>query len=194
MPAFIATDMTLRPATRDDGLPLARLAVLASEGLTSYLWARAEPGADPLAVGTARAARDEGAFSWRNATLVEVGGVVAGGLLTWRIPDAPEPLDGLPPMFRPLQALENRAPGSQYVNMLATFEAFRGRGVGTALLAEAARLGRDAAGGMSLIVADGNAPARRLYRAVGYDEVASEPIVREGWTCDSEAWILMVRR
>ncbi len=193
MPGLFATDGTLRPATRDDALHLARLAVLASEGLTAYLWERSEPGADPLAVGAARAARGEGAFSWRNSTIAEVGGVVAGALVTWRLPDAPEPLEGLPSLFRPFQALENRAPGSQYVNMLATYEGFRGRGVGTALLAEAARLGRDAAGGMSLIVADRNVPARRLYRALGYGEVASEPMVREDWVCDSEAWILMVR-
>ena len=47
----------------------------------------------PFAVGTRRAARDEGAFSWRNAVIAELGGAVAGGLVAYRIGDAPEPLD-----------------------------------------------------------------------------------------------------
>ena len=52
-----------------DAADLARLVDLAGEGLPSYLWARmAEPGEDAFAVGERRrAARDEGAFSWRNA-------------------------------------------------------------------------------------------------------------------------------
>ena len=138
----------LRPARPGDAADLARLVELASEGLAGYLWARmAAPGED--AAGRrrpARAARDEGAFSWRNAVMAEIGGAVAGGLVTYRIGEAPEPLDALPAMFRPLQALENRAPGTQYVNVLATYPAFRRRGVARALLAEAERRGRARAG------------------------------------------------
>ena len=48
----------------------------------------------------------------------------------------------LPAVFRPLQALENRALGTQYVNVLATYPEFRRRGVATRLLDEAERQGR----------------------------------------------------
>ena len=99
-----------------------------------------------MALGARRAARDEGAFSWRNAVMAEVGG-------RWRAGSSPtasatrrEPLDELPPMFRPLQALENRALGTHYVNVLATYPAFRRQGVATRLLAEAERQGPGRAG------------------------------------------------
>jgi ribosomal protein S18 acetylase RimI-like enzyme len=182
----------LRKGRREDAADLARLVDLASEGLTSYLWAQmAEPGEDPFAVGVRRAARGEGAFSWRNAVMAELDGQVAGGLVTYRIADTPEPLDELPAMFRPLQALENRALGTQYVNVLATYPAFRRRGVATRLLGEAAR--RAAGRGLSLIVADLNAPARQLYRAFGFRDAAEEPIVKEGWVSASDAWVLMLK-
>ena len=84
-------ELRLRPARREDAADLARLVDLASEGLTSYIWAEmAEPGEDALAVGVRRAARDEGAFSWRNAVMAELDGSVAGGLVSYPIGDEPE--------------------------------------------------------------------------------------------------------
>jgi ribosomal protein S18 acetylase RimI-like enzyme len=185
--------LNLRPARREDADDLARLVDIAGEGLPAYLWAAmAEPGENVWAVGSRRAARDEGGFSWRNAVIAEFDGQTAGVLISYRIGDAPEPLDGLPPMFRPLQALENRVLGSHYVNVLATYPAFRGRGVGHALMAEAERLG-EGANGMSLIVADRNLNALRLYVALGYEERGREPILKNGWKCDSDAWVLMAK-
>ena len=100
-------------------------------------------------------------------------------------------MDEQPPMFRPLQALENRVLGTLYVNVLATYPAFRRRGVGSRLLAEAERqAGRR---NLSLIVADRNLTARRLYEAFGFDEIAREPMVKDGWETASDAWVLMVR-
>jgi ribosomal protein S18 acetylase RimI-like enzyme len=194
MPAGTPTPdaIGLRPATRADAADLARLVDLASEGLTSYLWARmAEPGESVWDVGARRAARDEGAFSWRNAVIAEIDGQVAGGLVIYRIADAPEPLEGLPGMFRPLQELENRALGTQYVNVLATYPAFRRRGVATALLHEAERRAGD--GTLSLIVADRNAAARRLYLAFGFADVARAPIVKEEWETESDEFVLMLK-
>ena len=60
------------------------------------------------------------------------------------------------------------------------------------LLAEAERQGAGARG-LSLIVADRNLPARRLYAAFGFAEVASEPIVAQGWRTESRTWILMLK-
>jgi ribosomal protein S18 acetylase RimI-like enzyme len=184
--------LVLRPATREDAHDMARLGDLAGGGLSRHLWTRqAEPGEDPLAVGARRAARDDGPFSWRNAVIAEVGGATAGMLVTYRVGDAPEPLEDLPPMFRPLQALENRVPGTTYVNMLATYAAFRRRGVATALLAEAER--QADGGGLSLIVADDNLDARRLYRGLGFVEIAEEALVPEDWVTSSRAWVLLLK-
>ncbi|MFO1208131.1 MAG: GNAT family N-acetyltransferase [Amaricoccus sp.] len=185
-------EVTLRPARREDAADLARLGQLASGGLAGHLWARAAaPGEDPFAVGVARAARDEADFSWRNAVIAEAGGTVAGGLVIYRIAASDEPLDELSPIVRPLVALERRVPGTQYVNILATFPAFRRRGVATGLLAEARR--RAAGGrGLSLIVADGNCDARRLYAAAGFVEAARAAMVKEDWESPSREWVLMV--
>ena len=185
--------ITLRAASREDARDLARIIDIAGEGLPGHLWARmAGPGETPLDVGTARAARDMGGFSWRNAHLAEVDGQVAGGMISYRLGQDPEPLDDLPPLFRPLQALENRAPGSHYINAIATLAPFRGRGVGRALMAQAAALGVDAPE-LSLIVSSGNAPARRLYARLGYSERAREPMVGTGWRATGSHWVLMVR-
>ena len=185
--------LTSRPARRSDAADLARFIDLASEGLTSHVWAgMAAPGEDVLAFGADRAARDEGAFSWRNATMVEIGGAVAGGLLAYQIAETPEPLDELPPMFRPLQALENQALGSRYVLALATDPAFRRRGVARHLLGQAERTA-EMAPAMSLIVADGNLPARCLYESLGYREIASAAIVKGDWRCDSAQWLLLTK-
>jgi ribosomal protein S18 acetylase RimI-like enzyme len=196
MPAATVTppEIALRPARREDAADMARLVGLASEGLTDYLWAQmAAPGEDPFAVGVRRAERDDGAFSWRNAVVAEVDGAVAGMLVAYRVGDEPEPVDEQPEMFRPLQRLENRALGTHYVNVLATYPEFRRRGVATRLLREAERQGEGAAG-LSLIVASANAGAQRLYEGFGFVKIAEEKIVKEGWESDSDRWMLMVKR
>ena len=182
----------VRPATPADAADLARFVDMASEGLARRFWAEiAEPGEDVHAVGTRRAARDEGAFSWRNATIAELDGRVAGGMVGYRLADTPEPADEAPPIARPLLELEAAAPGTWYVNVLATYPALRGRGVATALLRDAARrAGGDA---LSLIVADANGSARRLYEGFGFAERARRPIVRDGWETASREWVLMLR-
>ena len=59
----------------------------------------------------------------------------AGCLIGYEIPDNPEPLpDDMPAMFVPLQELENLAPGTWYINVLAVRPQFRNQGLGTKLL------------------------------------------------------------
>jgi ribosomal protein S18 acetylase RimI-like enzyme len=190
-PAEGRAAITVRPARREDASDLARLVDMAGEGLPRHVWASmAEPGEDVWSVGTRRAARDEGAFSWRNAAIAEIGGMVAGGLVTYRIGATPEPLDDLPPIFRPLQELENLAPGSHYINVLATQPEWRRCGVGRRLLEEAAARAAGAPE-LSLTVADANVAALALYRAFGFTERARRPILKDGWTCESSDWVLL---
>src|SRR3546814_17249918 len=85
-------------------------------------------------------------------------------------------------MFRPLQELENLAPGTWYVNVLALLPAFRSLGLGTKLLQRAEETAR-AGGkrGLSILVSDANHGARRLYERIGYRETARRPMVKEAW-------------
>lgn len=183
---------SIRPARREDAVDLARLGDMAGHGLPSFLWRRtAEPGQAPFEIGVARASRDDADFSWRNAAVVEVGGRVAAALVTYPIGDTPEPLDDLDPIVRRLQEVENLAPGTQYVNVLAVYPEFRRRGYGLRLLQEAERRAEGRV--LSLIVEDTNDAARRLYEAFGFRVEAEMPMVKEDWDSGGDSWVLMLR-
>ncbi len=186
-----------RRAEPEDAPALAELVNFAGEGLPLYLWEKMKE-ADETAwdVGRQRARREQGSFSYRNAVVAEVGGKCAACLIGYPQPKRPEPIDyeTLPAMFVPLQELENLAPNSWYVNVLATYPEFRGQGLGTKLLAIADELAR-ATGktGLSLIVSDANENARRLYSCCGYKEAGSRPMMKGDWRNDGRNWILLTK-
>lgn len=187
-------------ATPEDAEVLARLVNMAGEGLPLHLWGKmAGPGQTAWEVGRARAGRTEGAFSYLNAVTLREGdradGPVIACLIGYAIAAEPEPIgDDLPAMFVPLQELENLAPDTWYVNVLAVLPEHRNRGLGSRLLdlaeAQAAAGGRR---GLSIIVEDANEGARRLYARRGYREVARRPMVKDGWENSGTDWVLMVK-
>src|SRR5262245_52802192 len=99
----------IRPGVIEDAPLLAELVNYAGEGLPLYLWSRmAEEGESAWDVGHRRAAREEGSFSYRNATIIEHDGDAAGCLIGYFIPDEPTPIPSdMPAMFVALQELEN---------------------------------------------------------------------------------------
>ena len=116
-------------------------------------------------------------------------------LLSYRLPDPYEAgdLDSLSAVIRPLVELEALAPGSWYLNAIATYQQFRGRGVGSALMADSEEPARAAgARQMSLIVASENLGAHALYRKLGYREIASRPLVVFPGGPEGGEWLLMV--
>jgi ribosomal protein S18 acetylase RimI-like enzyme len=185
-----------RPATPADAPALAELVNYAGDGLPLYLWGKmAGPGESAWDVGRRRAAREEGGFSYRNAAVIEHAGACAGALIGYEIADAPEPIPAdMPAMFVPLQELENLAPGTWYVNVLAVQPAQRGLGLGTKLLGLADAIGASlGARGMSVIVSDANAGARKLYERCGYRERATRAMVKEGWQNPGQSWVLLTK-
>ena len=186
---------SLRPARKEDARALAELIDIAGEGFGTYLWSQsAAPGESALDVGMRRAQRDEGGFSYRNATLAEIDGRIAGLLLGYRLADPYETgdLKALPELVRPLVELESVAPASWYVNALAAFPEYRNMGLGTLLLAEAERIARRArAPSLSLIVADQNEGAKRLYLRSGYRELARRPLVPFPGLAHRGDWVLL---
>jgi ribosomal protein S18 acetylase RimI-like enzyme len=186
-----------RKAAPADAPAMADLVHFASEGLALYLWTKiAQPGVDPWAIGRDRAGRDAGSFSYRNTVVAESGRRVAAGLIGYPIADTPEPLPAnLPPIVVPLQELEDLVPGTWYVNVLAAYPQHRGKGYGAALLGLAERFGRATRRrGMSIIVADTNTGARRLYERCGYREVARRRMVKEGWQHPGTDYVLLTKR
>jgi ribosomal protein S18 acetylase RimI-like enzyme len=175
---------------------MADLVHFASEGLALYLWTSvAPPGVDPWSIGRERAERETGGFSYRNTVVVQADGRVVAALIGYPLPDTPEPMpDDLPPIVAPLEELEGLAPGTWYVNVLASYPEHRGKGYGAALLGLAERLAR-AAGkrGMSIIVADTNTGARRLYERCGYREAARRAMVKAGWQHPGTDYVLLTK-
>jgi ribosomal protein S18 acetylase RimI-like enzyme len=187
----------IRPATKRDALHMAALADIAGHGLPAWVWSQAcEKSQSVIEVGRARAMREEGDFSWRNAHMLEQDGEIAGMLLGYRQPDTMDPGDTstIHAVFRALAELAAAAPGSWYVNIFGVFPEYRGRGFGTRLLRRAEELA--AATGtrrMSLIVDSGNAAARRLYERTGYCEETRRPMVPFPGSTASGDWVLMVK-
>lgn len=186
-----------RKAVPGDARELARFVNIAGEGLPLYLWQRmAREGESAWEVGYARAQRDTGSFSWRNAVFRILGDEAVACLIGYPLEDDPPETNyrDMPRMFVPLQQLEELVPGTWYVNVLATGEEHRGKGYGRELLALAETMGRGRGKrGMSLIVADTNEGARRLYRSIGYRELADRPMVKEGWRHPGTSWVLMMK-
>jgi ribosomal protein S18 acetylase RimI-like enzyme len=194
---MIDLEPPFRRATPEDAAAMAELVNFAGENLPVYLWSKmAGPGQSAWEFGRLRAQREEGAFSYRNTVIAEAeDGRVAGCLLGYPLPKQPEPIPSdLPAMFVPLQELENLAPGTWYVNVVALYPEFRGHGWGSRLLALADRIAADLGlSGLSIIVSDGNAGARRLYERCGYREAATRPMVKEEWESSGSNWVLMVK-
>ncbi len=188
--------MLIREARASDADHLTRFINMAADDLPLHFWKRAVgPDGDPWAYGRERAARETGNFSFRNAWLAEAEGEVAACLLGYAAETDPAPIDpDTPPIFVPLLELEALAPGSWYLNVLATYAKHRGKGLGSALLAKAETAAREAGHRtISLIAEDTHQDALRLYRAKGYREVARRPVVKGDWQVDASEWVLFVK-
>lgn len=188
--------MLIRPATAADASDLVAFINMAADDLPLHFWRKSVgEGGDALAYGMERARRDSGNFSYRNAWLAEVGGEVAACLLGYAAETDPAPIAAdTPPIFVPLLELEALAPGSWYLNVLATYEGFRGQGCGGALLAHAEAISAQSGHKeISLIAADTHRDALKLYAAKGYREVARRPVVKGDWQVEASEWALLIK-
>ena len=171
--------ITLRCATREDCARIARLYMIAADGIAEYIWSRIDaPGLSLLEIGERRFAREDTAFSYGNALVAEKDGSVIGLALSFPMepPSNGDRSGADDPVLAPYAELEDY--GSLYVSTLAVFHEHRGLGIGTRLLEEASRRAR-AMGleRLSLICFEKNTRALRLYRRLGFQELARRPIV-----------------
>jgi ribosomal protein S18 acetylase RimI-like enzyme len=188
---------TFRPATKADAAALAVLVDIAGEGMPAFIWSTLKPpGQSVLEFGRGRARRDTGGFSYKNAIVAEVSGEIAACLVGYCLDDPYDSgiLADTPDIVQPLVRLEAKAPGSWYVNVLATFPEFRRRGLGGKLLAIAESKGREAgAPSLSVIVGTWNDGAVRLYRSAGYLGLASEPAILFPGCPHKGDWVLLTK-
>ena len=169
----------IRAATVMDARNLARLINIAGEGIPNWLWTRdCIEGQTPLDVGTERATRSRGGFSFANALIEDLGDIPVGMVLSYAIDTAPDGSpDDLPPPIAPFIALEKQSVGTWYINALAVFAEYRGGGTGSRLLLATESLARSQGyREMSIQVYGQNSGAVRLYERHGYVFAAKEPV------------------
>ncbi|MEQ5834850.1 GNAT family N-acetyltransferase [Marinobacter sp. NFXS9] len=173
--------MDIIKATPEHGFAIAELALMAGEGIPDYFWEMARrPDQSSLEYGAERAASADQNFSFKNAHLAVDQDRVTGMLLGYRLPDAgaAEDLSSLPDFIRPLVELEQQVPASYYINMLATYPAFRGQGIGTALMDNVPEWAHAAGCDLASVeVFEQNPGALRLYQRLGYQIVDSRDVV-----------------
>jgi len=189
-----------RAATPADARAIAELVDMSSEGVARIEWtagAEESPGTSPLEIGARTYAGESGDYSYRNCVLAEVAGEVAGMLLTFAMPPADPvnravapPFDGSD-VFATYKYLE--APDTWYICGVALYPEYRNRGIGGQLLDIACRQAREHGyRQISLVTFEENRGAVRLYRRLGYREIARAPIVPHPLIRSSGDALLMV--
>lgn len=171
----------VRPARLEDCGDIARLFLIASDGLAEYIWSRIAPaGASLLEVGRRRYAREGVDFSYRNCLVAEQDGRVVAMVHSYPMRPREATASGSgerpDPVLQPYAELED--PGSLYVAGLAVYPEHRGRSLGRRLMAEV-RARAEALGlpRVSLICFEHNDRAMQLYRRLGFVEVDRRPVV-----------------
>ncbi len=196
MPQAFSHRPPIRAAGQDDAQALVDFIGYASSGMAPIAWAQAvEPGRDPRAFGIATVRGEAGSMSYRNAVVVDDGEGPIAALISHPLPAEAQPIPvGPPGLTTPWQELRNHACGAWHIAVLAAYPEHRGRGLGTALIGVADAL-RAAHGArqLSLLVADANIEARRLYERLGFREVARRPMTQGTWTNPGKDWLLLVR-
>jgi len=172
--------VTFRAATRQDSRRIAELFSISSDGVVDYVWMNLQteyPGLEPVEIGAVRYASEEGNFSYTNCVVAEWEGEVIGQLCTYPVEaNAEEPDEPVDSVLEPYVRLE--IPDTLYISSLAVFDGFRGRGLGTQMLAIARDQARERSiDTLSLLVFEQNAGAVKLYEREGFREVDRAPVV-----------------
>jgi ribosomal protein S18 acetylase RimI-like enzyme len=190
---MIPLQQPFRVANEADAHELADLVNFAGEGLPLHFWSGiAQGGQDPWDVGRLRQAEkaNEGQI-----VVVDLGNGAVASLTGYTIGAESESIgEDFPELIRPLQELENQALESWYVNVLACYPEYRGKGHGSRLLRLAEQIAQDEnLKRMSVIVASNNSGAKRLYERHGYEEAAKLPCIRGDWKTETEHWVLLLK-
>ena len=170
---------TLRAARKSDAGDIARLYLISSDGFAAYIWSRYQKTGMALEdVGRARysRAKSESEYSYENCTVAERDEDIAGMMHGYPMHVPEDGNQESDPVLRPYAELE--LDRSFYISALAVFEAFRGQGIGTALM-DVAFERANALGlpHVSLICFERNEGAMRLYTRLGFREIDRRAIV-----------------
>lgn len=171
----------VKPASLTDAAHLSRFYQIAGGGLVDALYADLVPGKTSAEAVEHVFSRKESAKFYGNARLGLADGRIAGGMVMHRADDSRVHwVDPLVPKERRavLKPFDHLPAAGLYIDFIAVYPDFRGRGIGQALLAEArSEAAKQDLSLVSLHVFEENEGAVRLYCSVGYSIVRRSPIV-----------------
>jgi ribosomal protein S18 acetylase RimI-like enzyme len=184
-------DVTLRPATLDDIPDLAQLHLLAAHGLFDALYHDAIPGL-PINEIIERVLAPTETMSYKSASVAVRDGKVIGEIQTFPFdhfgnapPDPFIPKERLA-LYKPFEPLRPLGAGSYYINILAVYPQFQGKGIGSKLvnLARSQAVQRGFSK-LSLHSFD-DAPVVAFYQRLGFTVVGRSPSLSMQ-CCNSQA-------
>lgn len=170
----------MKVGTPEDADAIAKLIDIAGEGIPTWLWAQeCQIDQQPLEFGAARAAHQDGGFSYTNTIMAKQKNDPLGMVLSYPINEAPDDdLETLPDPIKPFIELEKQSVGTWYINALAVFPDCQLRGIGTALLDKAEEIASShRCSAMSIQVYEQNTGAVRLYKRHGYKQLSSAAVI-----------------
>jgi ribosomal protein S18 acetylase RimI-like enzyme len=142
------------------------------------------PDGDAREFGLELARGDTSPISYRNPIVADQGSGAIAGLISYRRQPLPQPISaGSPAITVPWQEVNNGACGAWHIGAITAYPEHRGRGLASEFLRIAEQV-RPASGAyaISLLVADTNMGARRLYERFGFREAARRPMAKGHWT------------
>ncbi|MGD9652568.1 MAG: GNAT family N-acetyltransferase [Candidatus Dadabacteria bacterium] len=195
MSGDILERIIFRPARRDESRAIARLFSVASDGVADYVWTKSmKPGEDMVDAGERRYSDESSLFSYRNCTVAESDGKIAGMMVAFPMDRPYDPATNreTDPVLLPYSKLEQH--GSYYISGMALFPEHRGMGIGTKFLEIAEEKAAECnLPKISLIVFEENEGALKLYKRHGFYEIMREPVVPHPLIKYSGMALLMVK-
>lgn len=186
----------VRPATSNDALHVAAFVDIAGHGIDLENWIRSS-GDDHAVLEAARRAASadlNSPYHFSKAHLIEVDGIVAGGLVGELLTEHDDYAAEISPALMPLVTLETRLVGYWSILAIAVYFEFRGRGLAMQLLSHAGELaGAAGAEGLCLVVEDTNLSAIFVYERLGFVIADRLPWVAYGGRSGPREWVMMKR-